>query len=200
MPFGAQNARDRRTADAVAQVLQRALNARVAPRRVLSRHPNDQRSKVCLQASGTAAAGAIRPFARHQLAVPAQNGVRRHDGRDLREQPATEPVSQFGEASALAVVETQALPGEPGLQQSILFAQERDDVGLLTMEPAAQGRDQQLEREHARSLRHGGDPPVGHYGINNELIEATTSQNDVGACIRRRQRLGGILNYDSRAA
>ena len=67
---------------------------------------------------------------------------------------ATEPVSQFGQPSALAVVETQAPPGEPGLQHSILFAQERDHVGLLTMEPAAQRRDQQLEREHARSLRH----------------------------------------------
>jgi hypothetical protein len=60
--------------------------------------------------------------------VQAQNGVRRHEGRDLREQPATKPVSHFGKASALAVVETQALPGEPGLQQSILFAQERDDI------------------------------------------------------------------------
>jgi hypothetical protein len=38
--------------------------------------------------------------------VPAQNGVRRHDGRDLREQPTTESMSQFGEASALTVVET----------------------------------------------------------------------------------------------
>ena len=70
---------------------------------------------------------------------------------DLHEHRATETVPQHGEASALAVVETQAPPGEPGLQQPILFAQERDDLGLLTMEPAAQGRDQQLEREHTRS-------------------------------------------------
>ena len=46
----------------------------------------------------------------------------------------------------LAVGETQALPGEPGLQEAILFAKVRDHVGLLTMEPAAQCRDQQLER------------------------------------------------------
>jgi hypothetical protein len=71
----------------------------------------------------------------------AQNGVRRHEGRDLREQPATKPVSQFSEASALAVVETQALASEPGLQQSILFAQERDDISLLTLEPSAQRGD-----------------------------------------------------------
>jgi hypothetical protein len=80
-------------------------------------------------------AGALRPRARHQLAVPTQNGVRRHDRRNLRQQPATETLPQLGEASALAVVETQEPPGEPGFQQSILVAQERNDVGLLTIEP-----------------------------------------------------------------
>ena len=74
--------------------------------------------------------------------MPAQNGVWRNDRRDLREQPPPEPVSQFAEASALTVVETEALPGESDLQHSILFAQERDDIGLLTMETAAQGGDQ----------------------------------------------------------
>ena len=81
--------------------------------------------------------------------MPAQNGVRRHEGRDLREQPATKPVSQFSEA-ALAVVQTQAQPREPALQQSILFEQERDDIGLLTLEPSAQRGDQQLERAQSK--------------------------------------------------
>jgi hypothetical protein len=44
--------------------------------------------------------------------MPTQNGVGRHDGRDLRQQAATEPVSQFGEPAALAIFETQALPSE----------------------------------------------------------------------------------------
>ena len=140
----------------MAQIFSATLDPCVAPRRILRCHSNDQRSQVCLQTNATATARPIRPFAGHELAVPAQNSVRRHEGRDLREQPATEPVSQFGEATAFAVAETQAPPGEPGLQQSILFAQERDDVGLLTMEPASQNRDQQLEREHPRSIRHGG--------------------------------------------
>ena len=43
----ARSSSDRRDA----QVLQRALNPRVAPRRVLRRHPNDKRSKVCPRAS-----------------------------------------------------------------------------------------------------------------------------------------------------
>ena len=62
-------------------------------------------------------------------------------------------MSHFSEPSSLVVVETQALPSEPGLQQSILFTQERDDIGLLTLEPSAQHGDQQLKLEHGRSLR-----------------------------------------------
>ena len=57
-------------------------------------------------------------------------------------------MSHFSEASSLVVVETQALSSEPGLQQSILFTQERDDIGLLTLELSTQRDDQQLEREH----------------------------------------------------
>ena len=46
----AQNSRDRSAADSMAKVLQGALNARVAPRRILRRHPDNQCSKVRLQA------------------------------------------------------------------------------------------------------------------------------------------------------
>jgi hypothetical protein len=86
------------------------------------------------------------------LAMPAQDRVRCHEGRDLREHSATK-VSQFREAPPFAVVETQALPRQPSLQHAVLLAQERDHVGLLGLEPAAQRGDQQLEREHGPSLR-----------------------------------------------
>jgi hypothetical protein len=86
--------------------------------------------------------------------MPAQDGVRRYESRDLREQLATKPVSQYSEASAVAVVETQALPGEPSFQNAILLPQESDDISLLTLEPATQSSYQQLEREHSQSLRH----------------------------------------------
>jgi hypothetical protein len=70
------------------------------------------------------------------------------EGRDLREQLATKPVSQYSEASAVAVVETQALPGEPSFKNVILLPQERDDVSLLTLEPATQSSYEQLKRKH----------------------------------------------------
>jgi hypothetical protein len=87
--------------------------------------------------------------------MPAQNGVRRHKGRDLREQPPAKSMAQNRQAPTVTVVEAQALPGEPRLQNAILLPQERDDIGLLTIEPAAQRCEQQPERKHARSLRDG---------------------------------------------
>jgi hypothetical protein len=109
---------------------------------------------MCLQASATAAAGPIRPLPRHQLAVPAQNGVGRHDRRDLCEQAPTKAVTQFGQAPPLVVFEPQALPRKPILQHAILFTKERDQVGLLTVQPVTESRDQQLKRKHAPSLRY----------------------------------------------
>jgi hypothetical protein len=66
---------------------------------------------------------------------PPEDRVRCHECRDLREQPPTKPVTQYGEAPAIAVVEPQAVPSKPGLQNTIFLPQERDDVCLLTMEP-----------------------------------------------------------------
>jgi hypothetical protein len=57
-------------------------------------------------------------------------------------------------ATSASTRTTEPLAREPGLQYSILFAQERDHGGLLGMEPSAQGDDQQLEGELGRSLRH----------------------------------------------
>jgi hypothetical protein len=70
--------------------------------------------------------------------MPAQDGIGRHQCGDLCEQPPTKPTAQDRQASAVTVIEAQALPGEPGLQDAILLPQECDDVGLLTMQPATQ--------------------------------------------------------------
>ena len=44
------------------------------------------------------------------------------------------------------------LLAEDDRQNAILLAQERDDIGLLALEPATQGSNQEVEREHGRSL------------------------------------------------
>jgi hypothetical protein len=69
------------------------------------------------------------------------------------------------------------LPGEAGLQEAILFAKVRDHVGLLPMEPAAQGRDQQLERQHAQSLRHCDRSTCGTLRARRSLSNATTKSS-----------------------
>jgi hypothetical protein len=46
----------------------------------------------------------------------------------LREHPATEPVCQFQQPSPLALLGRKALPSEPGLKQSILFADMNDET------------------------------------------------------------------------
>ena len=55
-------------------------------------------------------------------------------------QSSPNPMSQDREAPAFVVVETQALPGELGLQNAILLRQKRDDIRLLAMQPATEGR------------------------------------------------------------
>jgi hypothetical protein len=82
-----------------------ALNPRVPPRRILRRHPDDQRSKARLQTGGTQARTAIRPLPRHELAVPPEDRVRRHECRDLGKHSAPKPPSKFRETTPLIVVE-----------------------------------------------------------------------------------------------
>jgi hypothetical protein len=67
--------------------------------------------------------------------MPTKNGVRRHERRRLRNNVATKPLSEFRKTSTLSLVEPQAPSCEPRLEDSILLTQERDDVGLLAMEP-----------------------------------------------------------------
>jgi len=85
--------------------------------------------------------------------MPSQNGVGRHDGRDLPKHTTPKPVPQFGETASLGIIEPQSPPCEPPLEDAVLFSQERDDGVLLMAKPTALHRNQELERKHPRSLR-----------------------------------------------
>jgi hypothetical protein len=64
------------------------------------------------------------------------------------------------------VLETQAPSAEPGLQNSILFSQKRDQ-NLSVLDEATHIRhDEPLKRSHARSLGDHVDPVVGHSGVS----------------------------------
>ena len=116
------------------EVRQRALNPRVAQRRILRRHPNHQHAQMRLMASRAATPNPIRPLPRYEFAMPTQNRVRCHECRNLRQHAATKPLSEFRETPPLTVLEPQALPCQPCLQDTILLTQEHDDVGLLAMQ------------------------------------------------------------------
>ena len=161
----AQHTCDRRATHAVRDVLQRALNPRVAPRRILGRHSNDQSSEVCLQTRSARTRASVGPFARDQFTMPAENRVWCDDRRHLREETRPQSVPQFAKVSPLAIVETQTPSTEPRLQNAILFSQERDQICLLTMKPRTHRHDDQLKRSHARSLGDRVDPVVGHHAV-----------------------------------
>jgi hypothetical protein len=64
-----QNTCDSRATDAMAHVLQRALNPRVTPRRILRRYSNDQSSEVCPQTTTARTRASVSPFAHDQFTV-----------------------------------------------------------------------------------------------------------------------------------
>src|SRR4030095_5656066 len=94
----------------MAEVLQRTLDPRVAPRGILRRHPNHQYAEVSLQSGTPGTDARISPLAGHQLTMPSKNGVGRHDARDLPKHPTPEQVPQFCEAAPLGIIESQSPP------------------------------------------------------------------------------------------
>jgi hypothetical protein len=70
------------------------------------------------------------------------------------------------ETPTVVVSEPQASPAQLRFQHPILVPQECDDIALLLFEPTDQRRYDQVQRKHARSLRHKGmDAVFGHYGV-----------------------------------
>jgi hypothetical protein len=133
------------------------LDACVAPGRILSRHPHDQAADLDLYAGPTRPAFRIRPFPGDELAMPAENCVRRDNRRHLRQLPTTETHTEDSQAPPFVVGQPHELVAQLRLQDPVLFAQVLDSGVLLTLEPADEKRSEQLQRNHAPSLR---QPPA----------------------------------------
>ena len=67
-----------------------------------------------------------------------------------------EAVTDDGETPPFVVIQPQPPAVQLRLQYAVLFPQEFDDIALFPFEPAEQRRDDQVERQHARSLRQRG--------------------------------------------
>ena len=57
------------------QILQRALDARVAPARILGRHPHDEAANLREHAGPSRTTLRVRPFPGDELPVPSKNRV-----------------------------------------------------------------------------------------------------------------------------
>ncbi len=86
--------------------------------------------------------------------MPTENRIRRDERRNLRQTATTERRVDGSQAPPLLVGEPHAPAGQLCLQDAVLFAQVLDDPVLFALEPAEDKRDQQVQRNHASSLRH----------------------------------------------
>jgi hypothetical protein len=127
-----------------------------APACVVGRHSDDEATNLRKRVGPSEAPPRIRPFPGDQLAVPAQNGVSRDDRGHLRQQPTTERRATSRQAPSVAIGEPQTLILQLRLQHAVLFAQVLDDLMLVALEPTDESGDEQLQWDHAPSLRHLG--------------------------------------------
>jgi len=106
----------------VAERLEPAPDARVAPGRALLCHADDQRNEIRLCAWATRAAR-LRAivFLRHQCPIPPQDRVRCDDTRDGRKPAAAENLAFQRQAASLVVGETEPLPPERRAQNPVVL-------------------------------------------------------------------------------
>jgi hypothetical protein len=110
-------------ADLMAEVTQRPDQPRVPPRRVRGRHPDDQ--LFHLDGDGRTPEPAARRavvLAGDQLAVPAQDRVRRDQARKLAEPATTDDPALDRQASPLVVGEAQPPSAELLAEDAVLLA------------------------------------------------------------------------------
>jgi len=79
--------------------------------------------------------------------VPTQNGVRGNDRGDASEDPSAEDLALGSEATTLGVGQSKAFFAELLLQNSVLFDEVPDDVGLVPVDPACERGQEKLKWE-----------------------------------------------------
>jgi hypothetical protein len=105
-----QDPGNRRSADAVSEVLQRPLNPRIAPRRIPRRHAHDQLADLRERASTARRWVRVRPLPRNELPVPAQQRIGGDDRSDLAQPPTAQPVRPNSEPPPVVIGQAQVPP------------------------------------------------------------------------------------------
>ena len=153
----------------MAEVREPATNPRVAPSRILNRHPHDERRNLagCARTASTAAGTAVI-FLRDQLPVPAKNRVRRHDSGHLRQHPSPELLSAHSESPPLGIGESQRSRPQLLQENTILFAEIVNQVFLVAVYPTGEREHEELERR-----RHRHRLPRKDHRLSAEFLHLT---------------------------
>ena len=110
--FRFQDVRDRGSSHAMAHVLQRPLNPRVAPGRILCGHPHHQTANLGEHPRSPWSPPGVGPFPRNQFAMPSKNRVRLDERGNLEQCGASEPLPQHRETPPLRIVQPRPPAGQ----------------------------------------------------------------------------------------
>ena len=175
--------------DRVAEVRERAADPRVAPPRIVDRHPDHKLGDVLSgHWSTSTSAGAAIVFLGDQSPVPTQDRIRGDDARDLRQDPPAEFVTAHSESTTLGVRQAKRPRAQVFSEDPILLPEIVDQIVLVTVHPASEREDEELQRRR-HSLRLLGRldqhrPSLGRffapYDIYQHLMDywAETMQDD----------------------
>ena len=143
-------------------------NPRVAPPRIVDRHPDHELGDVLSgHWSTSTSAGAAIVFRGDQSPVPTQDRIRGDDARDLRQDPPAEFVTAHSESTTLGVRQAKRPRAQVFSEDPILLPEIVDQIVLVTVHPASEREDEELQRRrHSLRLLGGLDqhrPSLGRF-------------------------------------
>ena len=153
----------------MADVLDRPLDARVAPACILSGHSDGQVGDNFHHPSSTRGSSLVGPFLGDELSVPTKDGVGSDERSDFGKGAAADSFAAHGEPSALSVGQTESLATELLLEDSVLLSEIVDDRVLLAGDPASQGGDENLP-----GLENDGHPLIVACGPSIRQLSLAT--------------------------
>ena len=186
--------------DSVAEVRERAADPRVAPPRIVDRHPDHELGDVLSgHWSTSTSAGAAIVFLGDQSPVPTQDRIRGDDARDLRQDPPAEFVTAHSESTTLGVRQAKRPRAQVFSEDPILLPEIVDQIVLVTVHPASEREDEELQRrrhslrllgrldQHRPSLGRFFAPYGEDHGSRAELARRIQMQIalDIGSATRR---------------
>ena len=145
-PAVLQDPLHRTAPDLVTETLHGPADSCVAPARILLRHTEDESGKIALRpwtAGATPPRAVVLPG--DEPAVPAQDGVRRHDAGDFAKDPSAEHLALDREPASLVIRQPQPASFQLLAQQAVLLQQVLDHRELAPVGPAGEELNEEPE-------------------------------------------------------